>query len=303
VPYCGWLIQESSITVFKFCQWVTLFRSMYDDIDLSGGVFDFDDGGHLMSQQHESMYVDDDMYMDDMYSANSRGHLGLDESQNGIDDAANVAYYERISFSDLFDQCVIPTLSQAFFSLTPVVGLCLICRITIICCHIGLYMMYSIAVCSLLASFVLALIVWLIGFITGSIACSTKHQYLSCKLRERFCTDWGEIWHGRVDLWIDVLKRLRSYGGVNLQRWFFPNVQRSLMGIPCIGPPNVFEVQESARGPLSRCQVWLGSDFTHHRGSQKCWDFSVCLFLCLYVHHAFEWQSLRARFHHETIGV
>jgi len=118
---------------------------MYDDIDLSGGVFDFDGGGHLMSQQPESMYVDMD---DDMYSAGSRGHPGLDELPNGIEDTESMAYYERISVSDLFDQCVFPTLSQAFFSITPVAGLCLICRMSCIFCHVGLYTMCFIVVCS-----------------------------------------------------------------------------------------------------------------------------------------------------------
>ena len=38
------------------------------------------------------------------------------------------------------------------------------------------------------------------------------------------------------------------------------------------------EVQERARGPLSPCQVWWGSDFTRHRGGQKRWVF--CLSVC-----------------------
>ena len=31
----------------------------------------------------------------------------------------------------------------------------------------------------------------------------------------------------------------------------------------------VLQVQERARGPVSACQVWLGSDFTRSWGSQK----------------------------------
>jgi len=117
---------------------------MYDDIDLSGGVFDFDGGGHLMSQHPESMYVDDDMYMDDMYSAVSSGHPGLGELPDGIEDAESLTYYERISISDLFDQCIFPTLSQAFFSISPIAGLCLICRLTCLFCHIGLLTVYFV---------------------------------------------------------------------------------------------------------------------------------------------------------------
>jgi len=111
---------------------------MYDDIDLSGGAFDFDGGGPLISQQPESMYVDDDIYMDDLYSANSRDHLGMEEMSNGVEDSESVGYYERISVSDLFDQCIVPTLSQAFFSIYPIVGLCIMCRISCLFCHIGL---------------------------------------------------------------------------------------------------------------------------------------------------------------------
>ena len=36
--------------------------------------------------------------------------------------------------------------------------------------------------------------------------------------------------------------------------------------------PKVFEVQERARGPLSPCQVWWGTDFTRR--------LSVCLSVC-----------------------
>jgi len=50
----------------------------------------------------------------------------------------------------------------------------------------------------------------------------------------------------------------------------------------CVRPPKVFEVQERARAPLSPCQVWWASDFTHRRGGQKRWVFlSVCLSVCL----------------------
>jgi len=119
---------------------------MYDDIDLSGGLFDFDGGGHLMSQQSESMYVDDDMYMDDMYSASGSDHPGLVEVPEGVEDTENLAYYERISVSDLCDQCVFPTISQAFFSIVPVAALCIVCRISCIFCHIGLYILLLSAV-------------------------------------------------------------------------------------------------------------------------------------------------------------
>jgi len=37
--------------------------------------------------------------------------------------------------------------------------------------------------------------------------------------------------------------------------------------------PKVLEAQERARGPLSPCQVWWGSDFTCRRGGQNRWVF------------------------------
>jgi len=52
----------------------------------------------------------------------------------------------------------------------------------------------------------------------------------------------------------------------------------------CVRPPNVLEVRERARGPLSPCQVSWGSDITRRLGSQKGWVFLfVCFFVCLFV--------------------
>jgi len=107
---------------------------MYDDMDLSGGLFDFD-GGPQMSQRPESMYVDDDTY--DIYSANGRGDMAMPHVANGQGGEA-IGYYERISVSDLFDQCVVPTLSQAFVSISSIVGLCIVCRTTCLFCYTGL---------------------------------------------------------------------------------------------------------------------------------------------------------------------
>jgi len=59
-------------------------------------------------------------------------------------------------------------------------------------------------------------------------------------------------------------------------------------------------MQERARGPLSPCQVWWGSDFTRRRAGQKRCVF--CLSVCLSVRHAFERQRLCARFRYEGVG-
>jgi len=59
--------------------------------------------------------------------------------------------------------------------------------------------------------------------------------------------------------------------------------------------PKSFEVQERARGPLSPCWVWWGSDFTRHRDSQNVSFLSVC--------HTFERHSFCVRFWHEAVCI
>ena len=73
-----------------------------------------------------------------------------------------------------------------------------------------------------------------------------------------------------VKIWLDVLEELWSYEGFKLRGPGFPEK----FSLPPSGEamhhtPKVLEVQERARGPLSPCQVWWGSDFTRHVGVQK----------------------------------
>ena len=63
--------------------------------------------------------------------------------------------------------------------------------------------------------------------------------------------------------------------------WLPPNFQRPLAAKLWVRPLKVFEVQERARGPLSPCHVWWGSDFIRRPGGQK----NVEIFLS--VRHAF----------------
>ena len=79
------------------------------------------------------------------------------------------------------------------------------------------------------------------------------------------------------------------YGGFKLEVWLSPNIQRPQAAKLCVRPPKVLEVQERARGPLSPCQVWWGSDFTRRRGGQKRWVF--CLFVCLFLCSSPFWTS------------
>jgi len=72
-----------------------------------------------------------------------------------------------------------------------------------------------------------------------------------------------------VKMSLDLLKGLWSYGGFNLRGLVTPNIQRPLAAKLCVILPKVLEVQERARGPLSPCQAWWGSDFTRRRGGQE----------------------------------
>ena len=46
-----------------------------------------------------------------------------------------------------------------------------------------------------------------------------------------------------------------------------------------------------------------GARISPAAGVAKNVEFFVCLFVCLFVRHAFERQSLYARFRHEGVGV
>ena len=72
-----------------------------------------------------------------------------------------------------------------------------------------------------------------------------------------------------VKIWMDLLKRLRSYGNFNLRGRVFPKYSAPLAAKLCVGSAKIFEVQERALDPLSPYQVWWGSDFTRRRGGQK----------------------------------
>ena len=125
-----------------------------------------------------------------------------------------------------------------------------------------------------------------------------KHHVGAYPLHEfykicRICTTFKDALAIKVSL--DLLKGLWSYGGFNLAGSVTPKFSVSLAAKLCVRPPNVLEVQERARGPLSPYQVRCGSDFTRRRVSEKTLSF-------LSVRHAYERQSLFARFRHEDVG-
>ena len=57
-------------------------------------------------------------------------YYGDDEYGYYYDDEDDMDVYTRIPFSDLLDQCVLPTLEQATSSLAPLLGICFAFRIT-----------------------------------------------------------------------------------------------------------------------------------------------------------------------------
>ena len=103
-----------------------------------------------------------------------------------------------------------------------------------------------------------------------------------------------------VKIWLDLLKGLWSYGGFKLRGSGCPQIFSAPSGETMHQTPNVLETQERARGPLSPCQVWWGSDFTRRQGVAKNVEFFVCLSV---VRHAFECLRLCARFRHACVGV
>jgi len=83
----------------------------------------------------------------------------------------------------------------------------------------------------------------------------------------RLCTPFQDALG--VNIWLDLLEGLWSYGGFKLRGLVFPKFSAPPDGETMRQTPNVLEVKERARGPLSPCLVWWGSDFTRRRGGQK----------------------------------
>ena len=65
--------------------------------------------------------------------------------------------------------------------------------------------------------------------------------------------------------------------------------------------PKVLEVQEHARGPLITYAKFGGVRISPAARVAKNVEF-FCLFVCLFVRHAFERKRLCARFRHEGVG-
>lgn len=72
------------------------------------------------------------VYLEDEEYPDAYGNdLDAEGMQSMKDDSV---YYERISVSELLDQCIIPTLSQAIHTIYPLMALCFVCRVTCLFC-------------------------------------------------------------------------------------------------------------------------------------------------------------------------
>jgi len=93
----------------------------------------------------------------------------------------------------------------------------------------------------------------------------------------RVCTTFHDA--SAVKISLDLLKGFWSYGGFKLTGSGYPQIfSAPLVAKTMRQTPKVLEVQERARGPLSPCQAWWGSDFTRR---PKTLSFIVCLSVCL----------------------
>jgi len=96
----------------------------------------------------------------------------------------------------------------------------------------------------------------------------------------RVCTTFHDAL--ALKIWLDLLELLWSNGGFKLRGLVSPKFSVPPSCETMRQTPKVLEMQERARGPLSSCQVWLGSDFTP-AGVAKYVEFFVCLSACLFV--------------------
>jgi len=83
----------------------------------------------------------------------------------------------------------------------------------------------------------------------------------------RICTPFQDAL--AVKTWLDLLEALWSYWGFKLRTSGYPKFSAPSSGETMRQALKVLEVQERARGPLSSCIAWWGSDFTRRRGGQK----------------------------------
>ncbi len=95
----------------------------------------------LMQHGFDDLMMEDEEFLDQYYGEDpERGFDYFDDYEydpynmhpdSGYNDED--MYLSRIPASELLDQCMLPTLSQAFNTVVPLLGLCFISRITAYC--------------------------------------------------------------------------------------------------------------------------------------------------------------------------
>lgn len=75
------------------------------------------DGDYPYMDYEDEEYMDGDYFADGLYD------------ENQFEDMYEEVY-QRISLSELTDKCLIPTLTQAFGAVIPLITLCIISRLT-----------------------------------------------------------------------------------------------------------------------------------------------------------------------------
>ena len=97
----------------QWCQ--ELVAMEMEDNYLDRGYYHGDDGEAIYADYPEDYPLDEDYGNYDPYNA----------YYNEED-----VYYTKISTSELFEQCIIPTVSQACQTILPLLGMCFVSRIT-----------------------------------------------------------------------------------------------------------------------------------------------------------------------------
>ena len=114
----------------------------------------------------------------------------------------------------------------------------------------------------------------------------------------RVCTPFQDALAIQISL--DLLKGLWSYGGFKLRGSGFPQI----FSAPYASDPQKFWMCKNVLEVLYHRAKFGGARISSAAGVAKNVDFLfVCLSVGLFVSHAFERQRSCARFRHEGVGV
>jgi len=114
----------------------------------------------------------------------------------------------------------------------------------------------------------------------------------------RVCTSFQDALG--VKILLDLLNGLWSYGGFKLRGCGCPKFAVPPSSETMRQTPNVLEVRARM---CSRSSITMPSLVGLGFHPPPGWPKTSSFFVCLFVRHAFERQSLCARFRHEGVGV